>query len=189
MAKNKRLRNFFILYVIIVIVIILADFTFSRMYTSEESSADTQIAKFNVKINGIVVSDDTNFNLKLSENSNTYKNKLAPDSNGYFTFEINPDSSEVSVEYQLVFDLNNDNTNIKLTKYSIDGGSSFKEDIENGNTIKGQILLKDTSTGLTEADKVNLTVYWEWDDEKDIYNPQIDDKTISVFATVKQIIE
>ncbi len=189
MAKSKRVKKFLLIYIILVAIIILADFTFSRLYTTKESTASAEVAKFNVKVNGMVVSDNINFNLNLSENTKTYNNKIAPDSSGYFTFNINPDGSEVSVEYQIVFDLDNEDSDIKLTKYSIDGGKTFKENIENGNTIRDEILLKDPSRGLTEADKVDLRVYWEWDDEKDIYNPQIDDATISVNATIKQIIE
>ncbi len=190
MAKGKRYKktkkryaNFFLFYMAVAIIV-FANYTFSRYTTKTSFSPSIGVAKFNVKINGVKVDETTSFKIGLSETQNTYENKLVPDSNGYFIINIDPTDTEVSLQYELHFNLNEENANIKLTKYSVDNGATFKTDIEN-NTIKGDLILKENSKGFTAEDTIQMVVYWDWNDLEDRYNPVINDTSVIVTARCK----
>ena len=192
--QEKRLGSFLICYVIIV-VFSFVSFTFSRYTATTNSEAIIEIAKFNILVNDKDIMQEQNFNLALSSAGNTYNNKLAPDSQGYFEISINPADTQVSLEYEIAFDLtkinneiinsNNEKRNITLTGYSVDGGNTITT-ISQNNTIYGEINLEEGSTGFLAEDTVVLRVYWKW--EQDIVNPTFENQTIGVTAIIKQKI-
>lgn len=192
--RRKRFTNFLTLYFIL-IVFTFSNYTFSRYTATTESTATIEVAKFNIVVNGQDILQKQKFNLLLSSAQNVYNNKLVPDSQGYFEIVINPAGTHVSLEYELAFDLskinneiineNNEKRNIVLTGYSVDGGNRIL-DISDNNIIKGEINLKENSTGLLEEDKVVLRVYWEW--QQDIVNPTFENQIIEVTSIVKQKI-
>ena len=124
MYRGKRYKNskrryytFFMFYAVIAILS-FAGFTFSRYITTVNAEdASIGIAKFNVKVNGQYIGTSTPFYLQLSQNSNTYNNKIAPDvQNGYFEIVIDPTGTEVSLEYEFTFNVANLDQNIRLVK-------------------------------------------------------------------------
>lgn len=176
--KKKRISNFAVFYLLIVIVA-FANYSFSRYTATTESNATIQIAKFNVYINDKKLGEEEKFNLSLSGN-----NKLVPDSEGYFEININPAETHVSLEYEILFDiskLNSENRKIKLTKYSLDNGNTFIT-MPSNNKITGEILLN--GVAFKKSDMVTLRVYWEW--KQDITNPTFNNTAITVTSTVKQ---
>ncbi len=182
--KEKRYHNFIVCYLVIV-AITFANYTFSRYTTTFESTATIKTARFNILVNDNMLGEEEKFDLLLvSDSSNTYNNKLAPDSTGYFEIVINPSGTHVSVEYEVIFDIskiNSEGKTVVLTKYSLDKGVTFTQ-MPSDNRIEGEILLNEEA--FTSSDAVTLRVYWQW--QQDITNPVFNDEVIQVTSTVKQ---
>lgn len=186
--KEKRFNNFIVFYLLIV-MITFVNYSFSRYIATSESTVTIKTARFNIVVNEKKLGQEDKFNLLLSSANNTYNNKLVPDSEGYFEISINPSDTYVSLEYEILFDMekiNSENRTINLTKYSLDKGNTYIE-MPESNKINGEILLNESGTGLTTEDTVTLRVYWEW--KQDITNPTFENSTIQVTSIVKQKVE
>lgn len=183
--KQRRFNNFLIFYLILVLVTVV-NYSFSKYSATVEGTADIKTAKFNIMVNNKKLGKEENFNLVLSSAENTFNNKIAPGSEGYFEIIINPSETHVNLDYEITFDLskiNTENRTINLTKYSLDKGNTFIEMPAN-NKINGEIQLKNKETGFTENDIVTLRVYWQW--IQDIINPTFENTTIQVTSIIKQ---
>ncbi len=181
--KDKALK-FIVVYSLICLTFI-ASYTFSRYVDTTSGTYQISVAKFNVKVNGTSVTDGKEFNLILSPNSNTHNDKIAPHTNGYFEIEIDPTGTEVSLEYQFIFNLNNIDADVELKNYTINDGAP--NNIVD-NTVSGELKLPTVEHGFTESDKIKIKVNWEWTNNEDIVNPTIDNTNISVKSTVRQKI-
>lgn len=179
---KKRYANFFFFY-ITVAIIMFTGYTFSRYTTTIKSDqAAISIAKFNVKVNGEYVGNSDPFQIQLSPNANTQNNKIAPDvQGGYFEIIIDPTETEVSLEYEFVFNLDSITQNVRITKYTVNGGPDLAI---TDNVIKGDILLPSQEKGFEAKDAVNIKAYWEWNE--DIVNPTITSNNMSVTSIIKQ---
>lgn len=186
--KKSRLKNFLYFYLVIVVVM-FANYTFSRYTATSNSTTSANVAKFSVKVNDVNLNEEQYFNLKLSSTTNTYNGKIAPDTTGNFEIEIDPTDTEVSLEYTLKINIDNFNNKLVLQNYSLDNGTTFVA-IPEDSIIKGEINLPDNAkAGFKSEDKVIIKVYWKW--EEDITNPTLEDlknKTISITSTIKQKI-
>ena len=186
--KKSRLKNFLYFYLVIVVVM-FANYTFSRYTATANSATSTNVAKFSVKVNEVNLNKEQYFNLKLSPTTNTYNGKIAPDTTGNFEIEIDPTDTEVSLEYTLKINVANFNNKLVLENYSVDNGTTFVT-IPEDSIIKGEINLPENAkSGFKSEDKVIIKVYWKW--EEDITNPTLNDlqnKTISITSTIKQKI-
>ena len=187
-SNKKRLTNFLWFYTIVSILLIFG-YTFSRYLAKVEPEGIMNIAKFNVKVNNVDIIENEAFTLDFSLNPNTYKNKLIPNANGYFDFEINPAETEVSLEYEFKFNLTELSEKFKLLYFTINDSETHYSIVDN-NIVKGDLLLPNNKA-FTDEQKINLKVYWSWD-ENDIYNPNInelDNKNMQVFAIIRQKIK
>lgn len=186
---NKRLINFLWFYIIISTLLISA-YTFSSYVAKVEQEGVMKIAKFNVKVNDKDILENKEFIVNLNSNSNAYNEKLFPGTSGYFNLEINPAGTEVSLEYEFRFSLEELNKNFKLLYFTIDSDETHYD--INDNIVKGDLLLPSDNTSFTDEQKTNLKVYWSWDEQEDIYNPDISSlnyKNIRLLATVKQVVK
>lgn len=184
--KEKRNYNFIMFYLVIV-VFTFVNYTFSRYTATSESTATIKTARFNIAVNQNMLVEEEKFNLLLVSNTgNTYNNKLAPDSTGYFEIVIDPSGTHVSLEYEVIFDISNmvnEGKMVVLTGYSLDKGTSIIQMPEDSK-IAGEILLD--GTVFTSDDAVTLRVYWQW--QQDLTNPAVGGETIQVTSTIKQKI-
>ena len=188
--QKKNLMNFLIFYAIICIFFI-ASYTLSRYVNTTSGSTGIGIAKFKVNVNDISVIENKPFELKFSETSTFLSKKVAPNSSGYFEIIIDPIGTEVSLEYEFKFNLNNLDEDFKLLYFTINDGETHYE-ITDGTTVKNDLLLPSNEKGFTESEKTNIKVYWSWDKKTDTYNPDItelNNKDMGVFAIVKQKIK
>lgn len=181
---KKKCFNFFMFYIVIA-VLIFSSYTFSKYTTAIEDNAVASVAKFSIEVNNKDIKTEKTFEIELNsdKNINTYNNKIAPDTEGFFEIEINPTGTEVSLEYEITFNLTGINGSLQLTKYIVNGGN--EENITD-NVINGMILLPTTEHAFTENDKVNIRIYWEW--KEDIVNPTFTNTNITVNSTIQQII-
>lgn len=182
---KKRYKNFFSFYIVLVFVI-FTSYTFSRYTTTVNTDKDEiSVAKFSVTVNGQHIGSSDPFQIQLSPNSNTYNNKIAPDvQGGYFEIVIDPTGTEVSLEYELTFNLSNISQKMNIIKYTINNGQEISV---TNNIIKGDILLPSSESGFEAKDSINIKAYWEWNE--DIINPTItNSNNINVTSIIRQKI-
>ena len=188
--QKKNLTNFLIFYTIICIFFI-ASYTLSRYVNTTSGFTGIGIAKFKVNVNDIDVVENNPFELKFSESTTFTSQKIAPNNTGYFEIIVDPTGTEVSLEYEFKFNLDKLDEDFKLLYFTVND-SSTQYDITDGNIVKKDLLLPNNEKGFSENEKVNIKVYWSWDEKNDTYNPDIadlDNKDIGVFAIVRQKIK
>lgn len=197
--RKRRWTDFFIFYMILVFFV-FSNFTLSKYSAKSEATVTLNVAQFKVKINEEDIMQTKAFDLALSPTSNTLNNKLAPDSEGYFDIEINPDGAQVSLDYEIELDLSQiENTNINLKNYTVDYTSNYSDetekefiDVPENNKITGDIKLPENAkTGFTTEDAITIRVYWEWNEDIVITGttmPDITQKNIKATCVVKQKI-
>ncbi len=183
---KKKYRNFLLVYVVMS-ALMFTNYTFSRYIVSTDREGIMQVAKFNVKVNNIDVVVGEAFDLTLNPTTTTTDNKMAPDSEGYFEIEIDPTATEVSLEYQFVFDLSALDEDVKLTDVKVN--DQVVTSSVTDNTVTGDLLLPSTGKGFTEQDKINIKVGWTWQEAEDTINPEITSDHIKVSATIRQKID
>ena len=187
---KKRIKNFLIFYTLICILLIIS-YTLSRYVEVVQGTSGIDIAGFKVSVNGVDVRDGALIQFKFSDTSTFLNGKVAPNNSGYFEFTINPAGTEVSLEYEFMFEIDDIDADFKLTDCTINEMEDSC-DITDGNLIKNYLLLPNNDRGFTEADAITVKVYWSWEEQEDIIDPDIsvyENKNINVIATVKQKIE
>lgn len=197
--KKKRWINFLSMYLIFVFFV-LSNFTLSRYSGKTEATTTLKVAKFSAKVNQEDVQEKKEFTLNLSQNLNSLNNKLTPDSEGYFDIEINPEGAQVSLDFELIFDMAElKNTNVDLKKYTIDYTENYKNNTEmnvleipENNIITGEIILDDTHIdGFTANDRITVRVFWQWNEDIYITKNSVQNiagKNIKTTCIVKQKI-
>ena len=191
--KHKQKKNFmnFLIFYTIICIFFIASYTLSRYVNTTSGSAEISIAKFKVNVNDINVAENKPFELKFSQTSTFVSQKVAPHNSGYFEIIVDPTGTEVSLEYEFKFKLDNLDEDFKLQYYTIND-TATRYDITDGNTVKNDLLLSNNEKGFTESEKTDIKVYWSWDKKSDTYNPDItglDNKDMGVFAIVRQKIK
>ncbi len=187
--STKRLLNFLWFYITLSLLLIFM-YTFSGYVAKVNPEGVAKTAKFNVKVNDKDILENREFIVNLNSNSNAYSEKLLPGTNGYFDLEINPAGTEVSLEYEFKFNLEELNENFKLLYFTINDDETHYDITD--NIVKEVLLLPSDNTAFTDEQKTDLKVYWSWDEQEDIYNPDISSlnyKNIKVLATVKQMVK
>ncbi len=186
---KQREKNFLIFYVFICIFFVLS-YTLSRYITAiTDNSASTGIAKFNVTVNEINVTEGQPFEINLSQSNNYQNQKVAPNNTGYFEFIINPEGTEVSLEYEFKFNTEELGENFKITHYTVNNDEENIIPVE-GNNVQGVLPLPSSRRAFTKEEGINVKAYWAWEEEV-VVNPkieEIDNKNIGVTAVVKQKI-
>ena len=186
---KQRIKNFLIFY-IIVDILFIASYTLSRYAGATLGTSTIDIAKFNVSVNNINIKDSTPIQFDFSDSKTFTSRKIAPNSKGYFEFTINPNGTEVSLEYEIKFILDELDEDFKLTYFTVND-STTHYDITDKNIVKNDLLLPSIETGFKDSDKINIKVYWFWDEQDKILNPQkdvYDNKDMKILVIVKQKI-
>lgn len=162
-VKNKK--N--ILIVIILIIVILLIYRIYALFQSEmNGNMEFTKAKWCITVNGTDVTHgvDTNFvidNITMSEDNHVKSGKIAPGLFGNFMFEINPQDTDVSIKYDIIFPENN--AEIKVSEVTeIEEGHALIQTAENIYT--GVIPLEKIKLGTTH--KINIKIEWINDESK-----------------------
>lgn len=162
---KNRYKRFLLFYSFLVFSLFIYN-SLARYTAITENTGTVDIALWNIKINSETIENNaqqmTNV-LKLvpNENSNTTQNKLAPGQSGYFDISINPEETEVSVEYSIFFDTTLLPSEITITGYKKNENETIQT-ITN-NTISGEIVLDSSKQKLTSSNTDNYRIYWMWD--------------------------
>ena len=127
-------------------------------------NVDSNIAKWNVFINGTDIKKNETFvvdKINLINNNNVLEGKMAPGSKGYFDIVIDPTDTDTSIRYDISFDFSSLNGKIVV---------SGIEEITSGNLVRTAkntyskvITLNEIKNGITNT----IRVYIKWDNSDD----------------------
>ena len=172
---------------------ITAIFFFQKAYSLFESNrvntSSISIAKWQVKINDDNISGSSSTftidNINWIESENVKSGKVAPEMDGYFDIEIDPNKTETSVRYDVTFDFSNlDSSQFLITEIKeIDE----KEIVRTGEfTYSNIFTLDDINNNETNTLRVYLSwVNDELNNEKDSNLGKVANNTIKIPVVVE----
>lgn len=127
--------------------------------------ASIKIAAWEVTINdSIITNEDKTFNIDdiiWNNSENVLSGKVAPGMDGYFDILIDPKNTDVSIRYDITYDieyLNEINTAFKVTKVEEINGNNLV--LTDKYTYTGIINLEDIALGK----KHTIRTYVKWED-------------------------
>lgn len=160
--KLNRKITFLLALLALFYCVSLIQSTYAKYLSTADADTNITIARWNVLVNNQDISQNSNFSEVLEPtftgNENIKDGVIAPTATGYFDITLDGSTTDVSFSYDISFSEADDNTvtDLKITKYEIDGHSYTY----NG-PISGNILLNDQNRALT------VRVYVEWVDQTD----------------------
>ena len=160
--KLNRKITFLLALLALFYCVSLIQSTYAKYLSTADADTNITIARWNILVNNQDISQNSNFSEVLEPtftgNENIKDGVIAPTATGYFDITIDGSTTDVSFSYDISLSEADDNTvtDLKITKYEIDGHSYTY----NG-PISGNILLNDQNRALT------VRVYVEWVDQTD----------------------
>ena len=162
--KRKRVRNWIIIAIILLLVVFLIAGTYARYSTTGKADATAEIAKWAVAIksgNTTLSSTSQDITFTVQSNSNVVPGKIAPAVTATAEVELDLTGTEVAVDFTAtVGTLTPSNLpssdKITLTS-SVDGGAA-------GTTQTIPLVNNAAFTSSNGKKKVTLTLEWENDD-------------------------
>lgn len=127
-------------------------------------NVDSNIAKWNVFINGTDIKKNETFvvdKINLINNDNVLEGKMAPGSKGYFDIVIDPTDTDTSIRYDISFDFSS--LNDKIVVSGIEEITSGNLVRTGKNTYSKVITLNEIKNGITNI----IRVYIKWDNSDD----------------------
>lgn len=138
-----------------------------------------KLAAWKVEVNNtLVTSEEKTFtieDIKCSNSDNVLDGKIAPGIEGYFDIYIDPKDTDVSIRYDIIYDidyLKNINPAFVITKIEELSGNNLT--LTDKNTYTGTILLK------KESHIIRTYIKWE-DIDDNGYNDYITGTTSTLF--------
>ena len=127
-------------------------------------NVDSNIAKWNVFINGTDIKKNETFvvdKINLINNDNVLEGKMAPGSKGYFDIVIDPTDTDTSIRYDISFDFSSLNDKIVVSGIEeITSGNL----VRTGKNIYSKVMtLNEIKNGITNT----IRVYIKWDNSDD----------------------
>ena len=160
--KLNRKITFLLALLALFYCVSLIQSTYAKYLSTADADTNITIARWNILVNNQDISQNSKFSEVLEPtftgNENIKDGVIAPTATGYFDITLDGSTTDVSFSYDISFSEADDNTvtDLKITKYEIDGHSYTY----NG-PISGNILLNDQNRALT------VRVYVEWVDQTD----------------------
>lgn len=160
--KLNRKITFLLALLALFYCVSLIQSTYAKYLSTADADTNITIARWNILVNNQDISQNSNFSEVLEPtftgNENIKEGVIAPTATGYFDITLDGSTTDVSFSYDISLSEADDNTvtDLKITKYEIDGHSYTY----NG-PISGNILLNDQNRTLT------VRVYVEWVDQTD----------------------
>lgn len=167
--KIKTYKSYLRLFIIITFLVIFY-YTFSKYSDLFVLSSDLEIANWKIIINGTRIDssiETINNAIELKVDNDESENIIRAGQTGYFDIEINPDGTEVAIDYQIVMDFSEMPEEIEIASYARIENGIVKE---NGNVpedkkFTGEINLnteENVKYRLDSRDTVTYRFYWTW---------------------------
>lgn len=179
---------------ILATLVITAIYTYALYSNDSNANAGMQIAKWNIKVNDeLVTSDNNSFvsSIKIISNNNL-DTSVGAGETGYFDITIDPQTTEVSLEYTIKINTSSLPSGTIVTGCELYNSSNVKvEDVslreESGKKCIDDSILLD-GHALDSTDKKIYRVYCKLDDDVIITNEQLNSFYANVEIDGRQII-
>lgn len=169
---KKQKKMFFSILMIVILIVLLIGFTLAKYYSSYQSNATLEVAKWSFNVDGLtnvetgkIALSDTMSEVALEEG------KIAPGFDGRVELELDASDSEVDVDYSIKATEEGHRPSNMFFQAIIDGNTTEMYDTLNElaeNELHGTILKSDS----TQVKSVTICCIWP-------YETISDDKTIS----------
>ena len=207
----KRRISFILLLISCSLCLSFMSSTYSRYVAGTTGNIDILFAKWQILVDNTEIinqnSSSISFTPIIETNENVRDNTIAPTSKGYFDIDINPENVDVSFNYQIDLEIDNEDIpDLMITKYAIlDNNYQEGDVIEyttlSNNTITNDMLFDNTSQNFS-FNPFTVRIYFEWfegenelmdnDDDTLIGNEAAEDDvtfTINANISFEQIID
>lgn len=172
---KKTVKSLIAVLMLLTVCLYFISGTYARYTSTASGTVEVEVAQWAVAINNVdMVANDT-FNITFTEVENDYvvNNKFAPTSKLYADFVIDPNGSEVAIDYSFTLGaIESDGTatipdSLKVSKVVKMNGDVEGDTLTAGqdNTYTGTINLASQTAELTDAQAVTVRVYVEWTDD------------------------
>lgn len=145
--------------------------TYSRYVAGTTGNIDILFAKWQILINTQDITSQNSSSLSITPtieaNDNVKNDTIAPTSKGYFDIDIDPTNVDLSFEYTIDLEIDNEEIpDLIITKYTI-----LPNDYEEGDTIEYTTLqdttitnqlLYDNETENFSFEPFKIRIYFEW---------------------------
>ena len=165
--------------------------TYSRYVAGTTGNIDMLFAKWQILVDDLDIANQNNstitFTPVIEANENVRANTIAPTSKGYFDIEINPTNVDVSFQYQIELDIDNEDIpDLMITRYAIldsdyEEGDIIEYTTLNTNTISGE-LVYDNETDNFSFEPFTVRVCFEWLEGNNETMDNSDDTAIGIAA-------
>lgn len=161
--KNNRILIILSIILVFITIYIIRD-TYGLLESKNKMIMDSNIAKWNVLINGLDIKSGNNFivdTINIENSDDVLDGKIAPGGKGYFDIVINPTNTETSILYSVTFDFSK-----LISVFTIDK----IEELTSGNLIRTG---ENTYSKVITLDEIKnevintIRVYIKWDNIED----------------------
>lgn len=176
--NKKRLKQFVFLYAILVFLFMIYD-TLAIYSNPSEGNVKVTLANWNIKINEKNLTDENTLLDQIVLMNEDGSTKIEAGDQGYFDIKIDPNGTEVSLEYKITLDLASSilPSGLVINSYSI-GDENTKYNMDANNIVNGEILLNNKDI-LSESDAQLIRFYWNWKEESE------ETKSYTIYANVE----
>ena len=159
------------------------------IYREIVNTSSISVAKWQVKINNDNISGSSSTftinNINWTESENVKSGKVAPEMDGYFDIEIDPNNTETSVRYDITFDF----TNLDSSQFVINEIKEIdeKEIVRTGEFTYSNIFTLDEINN-NETNTIRVYLSWindELNNEKDSNLGKVANNTIKIPVVVE----
>lgn len=192
--NKKTIKSIMVVLMLLSVGLYCVSGTYARYTSTASGTATVQVAKWAGSVNGADITTETTFDLEFTyvENANVVDGFIAPTSQAYAEFKIDPAGSQVAMDYSFTLgEITGTNvpTNLKISKVVSVEGSTETEI----NNYSGTIELASQTEALKTAQAKTFRVYVEWEDKDNVNDTTVGKAaptfTIEVGVTLTQDVD
>ena len=172
--KKRTIKARMTLLILLTFCLYFVAGTYARYTSTASGTAEVQVAKWAVSLNAEdMTADAASFDVEFTEvdNANVVNGKIAPATELYADFEVDPTGSDVAIDYSfelgdIVATSGTLPDTIAVTKVVlVEDDDSETTITETNGKYSGTIALVDQTKSLTADEAVTVRVYVAWEDE------------------------
>ncbi len=189
MNKNTRKIILILASISACIMLCVLAGTYARYLTAADGTTNISVAKWNIKVNNKSIKNNSDISSAITpiwdSNSNIASGVIAPNATGYFDLNLDFTDADVSCSYKIDVSSTNANvTDLIVTGYSINGGTTQAVTNNTSTTISGNYNYSDT----TKTQLVKVYIKWNDDIDTELMNNFDDTKATIINSTDSNVI-
>lgn len=188
--------QFILAFISLSICLSLMSSTYSRYIADATGNIEMLFAKWQILVNNTDITDGLSsaitFTPIIEENEHIASNVVAPSSKGYFDIEINPTNVNVSFEYSITLNIENENIpDLMITKYAIIPPSYIEGDPLEFITLEDNVITNnlyfDKTTPAFQFEIFTIRIYFEWYEGEDKLMSDEEATEIGILAATEDL--